>query len=58
MPSGGDEPDLVEPGLFAGLLGENQVAEMDRVERPAEDADTHRTTNHKGHKGHRENTTK
>ena len=35
------EPDLVEPGLVAALLGQDQVAHVDRVERAAEDADAH-----------------
>ena len=36
--AGGDEPDLIELSLLAALLGHDQVAEVDRIEGPAEDA--------------------
>ncbi len=36
-----DEPYLVEPRLIARLFGEDEMAEMDRIERTAEDADAH-----------------
>ena len=35
---GGDEYDLVETGLFQGILGDEQVANVNRVECPAENA--------------------
>src|SRR5437667_54131 len=35
----GHEPDLVQPLRLAHLLRGAQVPQMDRVERPAEDAD-------------------
>ena len=38
---GRDEPDLVEAALLARLLGEDEVADVDRVEGAAEDADAH-----------------
>ena len=41
LPGGEHEADLVEPALLAALLGENQVRDVDRVERAAEDAQAH-----------------
>ena len=38
---GRDEPDLFEPPLLPALLGQNQVSEMDRIERAAKNADAH-----------------
>src|SRR5262245_12759414 len=37
----GDEPDLVESRLLAGLFGHDEVPVVNWVERPTEDADTH-----------------
>src|SRR5262249_20685956 len=39
---GGHEQHLVEAALFAALLRQDQVAIGDRVERAAEDAESHR----------------
>ena len=35
------EPDLIERGLIAALLREDEVAHVNRVERAAKDADSH-----------------
>ena len=40
-PGRGDEPDLIQAPLLAGLLGQDEVPEVNRVEGAAEDADTH-----------------
>src|SRR5262249_5196080 len=38
---GRNEPDLFERGLLAALFRHGEMAEMDRIEGPAEDSDTH-----------------
>ena len=43
--AGDDEPDPVEPAGLAALLGQDQVAEMDRVERAAEKPQSHGVEN-------------
>jgi hypothetical protein len=35
------EPDLIERGLRPALLREDEVTHVNRVERAAEDADSH-----------------
>jgi hypothetical protein len=37
----GNEQDLVEAGLLAALLRHDQVPQVDRIKRAAENADTH-----------------
>jgi hypothetical protein len=39
----GHEPDLLEGGLVAALLRENQVPNVDRVKRATKNADSHET---------------
>ena len=39
--AGGNEPHLVEPALLAAPLGQEQVSEVDRIERSAEKTESH-----------------
>ncbi len=43
--AGDDEPDAVQIARFATLLGQDQVAKMDRVKRAAEQPQTHGNEN-------------
>ena len=43
--AGDDKPDPVEPAGLAALLGQDQMAEMDRVERAAEKSQSHSVEN-------------
>jgi hypothetical protein len=36
-----DKPHLIEPGLFAALLRDDQVGDVNRVKRASESADAH-----------------
>jgi hypothetical protein len=40
--AGDHEPDPVEPARFAGLLGQDEMTQVDRVERAAEKPESHR----------------
>jgi hypothetical protein len=40
-PSRGNEPDFIQPGLFAALFCDDEVTEMDWVEGSAKESDAH-----------------
>ena len=45
---GGNEPDFVEMQGLAAALGQEQVAVVDRIERTAVEAETHRGDSQEG----------
>ncbi len=42
--AGDHEPDAIQRARLAALLGQNQMAQMDRIKRPAEQPQSHRFT--------------